>query len=86
MKLENNLRVEIEKLIFNLTNEYNVLISSDFKEKLRAICKFFLSQANGFCSTRQNESFHKPVRGPKRNESIKVCRYERDNGVVVLNN
>ena len=87
MKLdENSLRVEIEKLIFNLTNEYNLLITSDFKEKLRAICKSFLSQANGFCSSRQKESFHKTVRGPCRNESIKVCRYNRENGVVVFNN
>ena len=83
---ENNLRVEIEKLIFNVTNEYNVVISSDFKEKLRAICKSFVSQANGLCSTRQNQLFHKTVRGLLRNESIKVCRYDKGNGVVVLNN
>ena len=45
-----------------------------------------MSQANGLCLTRQNQLFHKTVRGLCRNESIKVCRYDKGNSVVVLNN
>ena len=82
---EEGVKVEIEKLVSNITNEYNVVISSGFKEKLRSLCKSFVSEANGVCSNKQNQLFHRTIKSLSANKEIKVCKYDKGNGVVVLN-
>ena len=49
------------------------------------MCKSFLSQANGLCSNKQNQLLHKTIRSLNRNKNIKICRYDKGNGVVILN-
>ena len=82
---ENALKVEVEKLVSNVTKEFNVEMNSEFKNKLRSMCKSFLSQANGLCSNKQNQLLHKTIRSLNRNKNIKICRYDKGNGVVILN-
>ena len=79
---EEGVKVEIEKLVSNIINEYNVVISSGFKEKLRSLCKSFVSEANGVCSNKQNQLFHRTIKSLSANKEIKVCKYDKGNGVV----
>ena len=80
------LKVEVEKLVSNVTREFNVEVNSEFKNKLRSMCKSFLAQANGLCSNKQNQLLHRTIMALSRNKNIKICRYDKGNGVVVLNN
>ena len=83
---ENGFRVQIERLVSNITRSFNVVLNSDFKEKLRSICRSYIAQANGLCSSKQNQAFHRTLQALSRNKEIKICKYDKGNGVVVLDN
>ena len=82
---EQNLRVEAEKIVTSISRSVNVILNLDFKEKLKSILKSYVSQANSICSNKQNQSFHKTLQALSMNKEIKVCKYDKGNGVVVLN-
>ena len=81
---QNDFKVKIEKLVSNITRMFNVVLSSEFKEKVRSLCRSFIAQANGVCSNKQNQAFHRTIQALSKNEDIKICRYDKGNGVVVL--
>ena len=73
------LKVEFEKLISSITYDNNVILTPDFKENLKSM------EANGLCSSKQNQFLHKSLRALSLNKNIKICKYDKGNGVVVLN-
>lgn len=83
---EGALRVEIEKLVSKCLYDTNVILNLEFTEKLKSLVKSYIADSNGICSNKQNQMFHKTLRSLKCNKKIKVCRYDKGNGVVVLNN
>ena len=83
---EGALRVEIEKLVSKCLFDTNVILNLEFTEKLKSLVKSYIADSNGICSNKQNQMFHKTLRSLKSNKKIKVCRYDKGNGVVVLNN
>ena len=82
---ENALKVDIEKLVSSITYDVNVVLNLDFKERLKSMIRSYVNEANGLCSNRQNQFLHKTLRALSFNKEIKVCKYDKGNGVVVLN-
>ena len=79
------LKVDIEKLVSSITYDNNVILNVDFRDKLKSMVKSYVSQCNGLCSNKQNQSLHNTLRALGMNKLIKVCKYDKGNGVVVLN-
>ena len=46
--------------------------------------KSYVSDANAICGNKQNQFLHRTLKGLSLNKSIKVCRYDKGNGTVVL--
>ena len=82
---KNSLRVDAEKLISDITYKVNVALNLDFKEKLKSLLNSYVSAANGLCSNKQNQALHRTLRALSFNKKIKICKYDKGNGVVVLN-
>ena len=82
---EMSLRVEVEKLVSNIQYDVPVILNLEFKEKLKSLVKSYTSEANGICANKTNQAFHRTLRRLSANKEIKVCRYDKGNGVVVLN-
>ena len=72
--------------VSNITRSINVVSNSDFEENLRSICRSYIAQANGVCSSKQNQAFHRTLQALGRNKELKICKYDKGNGVVVLDN
>ena len=82
---EGQLKVEFEKLLSSITYDNNVILTPDFKEKLKSMVKSYVSEANGLCSVKQNQFLHRTLHALSLNKNIKVCKFDKGNGVVVLN-
>ena len=82
---ELSLRIEVEKLVSNIKYDRPIILNLEFKERLKSLVKSFISEGNGICSNKQNQAFHRTLRSLSTNKQIKVCRYDKGNGVVVLN-
>ena len=57
----------------------------NFKEELRHSTLSFLHSAKNVCGTRYNLNFHKTLKLLRSDPNIKVCSFDKGNGIVILN-
>ena len=80
-----SVKLSIERLVYSLKKNTGISPDQDFKDKVKFnFCKF-IHQANNFCASRSNKSIHKSLKLLANNNDIKVCRFDKGNGVVLLN-
>ena len=80
------MKTNVEKLIYSLKRKNpNIHIDDQFQDQTKFYLKRFLTESNRLCSTNQNQSLHSTLRKLRQNENIKICQYDKGNGVVVLN-
>ena len=60
-------------------------INSDFKDKIKAHFNSFISACKNVCSTKINVLFHKTLSKLSKNKDIKVCKFDKGTGAVILN-
>ena len=63
----------------------NIHIIDEFQDQTKFCLKRFLIESNRLCSTNQNQSLRSSLRKLRQNKSIKICQYDKENGVVALN-
>ena len=70
----------------SLNNNYSNILSSIyiFIQKLKELVKYYVSEANAVCGNKQNLSSHKTLEGLCSDKGINLCKYDKGNGVVVL--
>ena len=78
------MKTNAEKLIYFLKRkDLNIHIDEEFQDQTKFYKKRFLTKCNCLCSTNQNQSIHSTL--PKLRENIKICQYNKEYGIVVLN-
>ena len=45
----------------------------------------FLNSAKNVCGNRVNQKFHKTLSGLKKDDSIRICSFDKGNGIVIVN-
>lgn len=62
-----------------------ITLNADFKDKLKFCVNGFISQAKYVCGSKQNQAIHKTLKKLAMNKNIKVCKFDKGNGTVILN-
>ena len=57
----------------------------NIKDELRHSTQSFLNSAKNICNTNVNQNYHKTLTNLKKDKSIKVCSYDKGNGIVIVN-
>ena len=55
------------------------------KDSIRHATHSFLHSASSVCGSRTNQNFHKTLIKLKKDQSIKVCAFNKGNGIVIMN-
>ena len=72
-------------LLQNIASTAQCRITSDFRNDIKALHHSFMSTCRNMCSSRINRAFHATVSRLSKNNSIKICNFDKGTGVVVLN-
>ena len=62
-----------------------IILSSDFKDKLKSSFNSFIHSSNGICQSKQNQAVHQTLLSLSKDKNIKVCKFDKGNGVIILN-
>ena len=63
----------------------NSIITADFRDEVKGLLRAFLSNARNTCSTHVNNAFHSAIEKLAGDDRIKICKYDKGNGVCVMN-
>ena len=61
------------------------IIDPEFKDEVRHSTLSFLHSAKNVCGTRYNQNFHRTLKTLRSDPMIKVCSFDKGNGIVILN-
>ena len=81
---KDQLKISIEKLVYSLERNTNIDMDDEAKDKLKFLMKKFTEDSHRACSTRMNQSLHCTLNKLSQDSKIKVCRYDKGNGVAIL--
>ena len=60
-------------------------IESEMKDGVRQSTLSFLHGAKNVCGSRTNQNFHRTLRNLKKDQDIKICSFDKGNGIVIVN-
>ena len=78
-----DIKVAVEKTVCSGYDD--LLISSDTKDEIKVAVSGFIKNANVVCSTSPNQMYHETLSNLAKDESIKLCNFDKGNGLVILN-
>ena len=78
-----DLKADIESGVSSLYQDKDV--SSDVRDNIKYAVHSFVKSGNHICRNSQNKMFHKTLLDLSRDKSIKVCSFDKGNGLVILN-
>ena len=61
-----------------------ISLESEVKDKLKFCVNSFVSTCKNVCSSKKNQAIHNTLKKLARDKSIKVCKYDKGNGAVIL--
>ena len=78
-----DIKAQIEKL-FYFINKENKLIDDNFKDKVKFMFKKFVNAGKRICVHPKNAALHNALKKLGNNTRIKVCKFDKGKGVVIL--
>ena len=78
------IKCRIEKLVYTLETRYKAKIEDEMKDQIKFYVRKFMNEAKTLCGTRSNQALHRSLKSLADDESIKVCKFDKGRGVVVL--
>ena len=81
-----DLQTRIEKTAKLISDDLKLdFFSTRFKDKVKHAVTSFVSRCKSVCNTSANRKLHKVLSDLRADESIKVCSYDKGNGIIILN-
>ena len=72
-------------LAFRLTNNIEThSVDEETKDEIKFLVKQFVDAGNRICSKRTNRSLHNTLIKLSQDPAIKICRYDKGNGLAIL--
>ena len=82
---KDKMKTNVERLAFRLTNNTEThSVDEETKNEIRFLVKQFVDAGNRICSKRTNRSLHNNLNKPSQDPTIKICRYDKGNGLAIL--
>ena len=78
-----DLKADIERGVSSLYN--NKEVRNETKDEIKYSVQSFVKNGNHICSSHQNKMYHRTLQSLSRDKSIKVCSFDKGNGLVILN-
>ena len=78
------MKTAIEKQIYYLKKDITLLPNSLIESIKHSTLKF-LNAANQLCRKKYNVELHKILLDLKNDKSIKLCKFDKGNGVLIIN-
>ena len=82
---ENGLKCNIEVAVCDASKKSNAKADSTFRDDVKFACHSFLNKCKQVCSTRYNYSMHRTLKKLAKDNSIKVCKFDKGVGVCIMN-
>ena len=82
---EAEIKVNIEKLTYSSIKHSQTKPNYAFRNKVRYEVQSFTNAGNDTCRSRSNQTLHRTLSNLGKDESIKVCKYDKGKGVTILN-
>ena len=79
-----DVKIQIEKLMKSIVIEKDSQCSYGFRDKVKFEVNTFLKSCDRVCTRQHNKSFHRTIRKLASDPSISVCKFDKGNGVVIL--
>ena len=79
-----SLKAELERVVSRAEEESYMEIDSECRDSLKYAFTRFLNRSKQVCGTKQNQAFHRTLGNLASNSSIKVCSFDKGNGIVIL--
>ena len=79
------LKISIEKLVYSLKRNTNIDMDDETKDDFKFLMKKFTEDSQRACSTKINQSLQHTLSKLSQDSTIKVCRFDKGNGVAILN-
>ena len=83
-----NIKASIEKVMNALPvmdHERHKFIDFEFRDKIKQQFYAFEKNAISVCKSRRNQALHRTLKQISLNDRIKVCKFDKGNGTVILN-
>ena len=83
-----NIKASIEKVMNALPvmdHERHTCIDFEFRDKIKQQFYAFEKNAISTCASRRNQAWHRTLKQISLNDRIKVCKFDKGNGTVILN-
>ena len=75
------IKASIEKLTYTLKRNTDITMKDDTKDEIKFLVK---DNANRVCSERSNQSLHNTLRKLSNDSLINICKFNKGNGVAIL--
>ena len=82
---KDKIKIYLEKIFYSLERDPENHVDIEFKDELKYLYKKFVNNGNQACNTKQNQSLHSTLNNLARNNWIIICRFDKRNGVAILN-
>jgi len=82
---KDQIKINVEKLVYSLKKNQKFKMDSDFKDDLKFLVKKFVDDGTKFCNKRPNQAIHRTLKNLTKDSTIKVCRFDKGNSVAILN-
>ena len=79
-----DVKAQIEKMMKSVVVHLGHPLDTETKEEIKFEVRAFLKNARRVCSSRANQTFHKNIKKLAKDDNIAVCKFDKGNGVVVL--
>ena len=77
------MKASVERSVSRIFDD--ATINHELRDDVKFAVKSFVRNANNVCSSNQNSMYHKTLSDLAKDESIKLCSYDKGNGLVILN-
>ena len=81
---KDKIKTNVEKLIYTLKRNTDVTVNEELKVEFKFLVKRFTNDAERACSERANQFLHRTLRSLARNADIKLCKFDKGNGLAIL--
>ena len=81
-----DLQTRIEKTAKLISDDLKIdFFSTRLKDKVKHAVTSFVSRCKSVCNTTANRKLHKVLSDLRADESIRVCSYDKGNGILIMN-
>ena len=79
-----DIKCNVERVLYALKTDEGLNISDETSDEIKFATKKFVNDGQRLCSDRRNMALHRTLYSSSKNPEIKVCKFDKGRGVVLL--